>query len=98
VLREYERAVDGDVEHTAIALDELRLHAQLTQQPGPQTGGPWQVVSPAAIRNGDPHGVFSHCTRSLLPYWARDGDELVAVERGLANRHADELITGGPTQ
>jgi len=55
VLREYERAVDGDVEDTALALDELRLDAQFTQQPGPQTGGTWQVVSTGAIRNRDLH-------------------------------------------
>jgi len=56
VLGEEQLAVERDVENPAAALDELRLDAERLLDRGRQTGSPGQVVSGAAVGNGDVHG------------------------------------------
>jgi len=58
VLGINQRAVRGNVEHTAAALDELGLHAELLGDFGRQTGGPREVASTAAVLDGDVHDLF----------------------------------------
>jgi ABC-type cobalamin transport system ATPase subunit len=55
MLRIDERAVGTDVEYPGASLDELRLDAELTRNIGRQTGGPWQIVSLAAVPDADAH-------------------------------------------
>ena len=55
VLRKDLHAVDGDVEHTALAGDDLRVDAEFALDDGRQTGGLRTVVSTDTIRNGDVH-------------------------------------------
>jgi hypothetical protein len=44
-----------DVEDTAVALDELRLHSEGFADPGRQPGGLGPVVSAYAVGDGDLH-------------------------------------------
>src|SRR5687768_14739725 len=50
-----QRAVRGDIEYAAAALDQLGLRAELLRDLGRQTGGPRQVVSALAVLDGDAH-------------------------------------------
>lgn len=77
-LREDERAIDGHVENAAVPLDELRLDAQLTRQPGPQTGGPRKIISSAAVCDSDLHGCLPELYLSLRSDAPRESHELVA--------------------
>jgi hypothetical protein len=55
VLGVDQRAVCGDIEDAAAALDELRLYAQMFGNFGRQTGGPRQIVSAHAVLDRDAH-------------------------------------------
>jgi hypothetical protein len=57
-FREDHPAVGDDVEDTAAPFDEIRLDAEMLPDCGRQTGGPGQVVSLAAIGDGQVHAVL----------------------------------------
>ena len=81
VLREDLLPVGGDVEHTAVAGDDLGLQRELTLNRSRQTGGVGAVVSTDAIGDGDVHTVPMINPRFLAGTWrpARSGeDETVA--------------------
>jgi hypothetical protein len=63
VSREDDRAIDLDVEDAAAALDENGLDAGPSLQLGRQTGGPWKVVSDAAVRDRDLHAILQSSRR-----------------------------------
>ena len=56
VLREDQSAIDGDVEHPRIPLDEIGINAELFLDCGRQTGGLGQVASTNAVGDLDVHG------------------------------------------
>ena len=60
VLRKDQRAVDGDVEHTAVPARQVRVDAKLSLECGRQTGGLGKVVSTSAVRNRDLHRPHSN--------------------------------------
>ena len=62
VLRKDRAAVDRDIEHTAAALNELRLGADLTRYRGSQTGCLTEVVSTHAVSNLDLHSILTSLT------------------------------------
>jgi hypothetical protein len=48
-LREHEIAVDHDLEHAILALDQRDSSSEFCFQLGRQPGGPWPVVSNPAV-------------------------------------------------
>ena len=54
-LGEGEPAIDGDLEHTGDAFDELDFVCAPLQQPCPRTEGSWFIVSGHAIFDSDLH-------------------------------------------
>lgn len=55
VLRVHQPSVDGDIEHSARTLDQLRTGAELALQHVRQTGGSREVVSNDAVLDRDLH-------------------------------------------
>jgi len=55
MLREDHVAVDDDIEHAIVALDQRRVDAELVLDPGRQTGGLRKVVSTTAVLDRDVH-------------------------------------------
>jgi GNAT superfamily N-acetyltransferase len=86
VLREDLVPVDDDVEHAAVAGNDLRCHSKLTLDRSRQTGGLGPVVSTDAIRNGDVHTVTMIDPRLLAGTWrqARPDEDEAIVEMSLA--------------
>lgn len=56
VLGKDDRTIDRDVEDAVAALAKFRFYAQRFRYLGCQTGGPGQIISLAAISDGDVHG------------------------------------------
>ena len=86
VLREDFLSVDDDVEHAAVARDDLGLQPELTLNRGRQTGGLWLVVSTDAIGDGDVHTVTMINPRFLAGTWrvARADEDDLVVEMSVA--------------
>jgi hypothetical protein len=57
VLAEDAVVVDGHVETPAASANDLTVDSELGLELGRQTGGPWEVVSNAAVIDADVHGV-----------------------------------------
>jgi len=51
LLGKYQLTVNFDVKNTTTATDEFGLDAGFLGNPGRQTGGLWQIVSLAAVRD-----------------------------------------------
>jgi hypothetical protein len=54
-LRKDQLVVDDDVEDSAAEANDLRFESELFLDLGRQTGGPWKVVSNAAVFDRDGH-------------------------------------------
>ena len=86
VLREDRLALDHDVEHAALAGDNLGVHSELTLDRRRQTGGVWAVVSTNAIGDGDVHTETMINLRHLAGTWrpARPDEDEAIVSLSLA--------------
>ena len=62
VFRKNDPAVPDDVENAVVALDQLSVDVQISQDRGRQTGGLRKVVSAHAISNGNGHLVLRQCS------------------------------------
>jgi hypothetical protein len=59
--------IGSDVEDAVAALAQLGCHPQRFGYGGCQTGGPGQIVSLNAIRDGDFHGLVLGCDFGCFP-------------------------------
>jgi hypothetical protein len=64
VFREDRAAVSDDVEHAALAADDLDVDPQFPRDYGRQPGSLWEVVSADAVSNLNLHDSFHHTVRS----------------------------------
>ena len=71
-LGENQLSVDGDLEHAAVGGDQLAIGTQALLELGRQTGGPWLVVSFAAVFDSNFHddpqrGIRQRVSPALQP-------------------------------
>jgi hypothetical protein len=65
ILREYQSAIGDNVEDADRARGELGLHPELFRDFGRQTGSLRQIVSAAAVSDGDAHGRIPDSTSEV---------------------------------
>lgn len=76
MLREYQSAIGDNVEDADPACGELGLHSQLLRDFGRQTGGLRQIVSAAAVSDGNAHGRFPDSASEVYVNWRAEGSWL----------------------